>query len=46
MRVIHIEIADELHKAVRILAAELDTTIRQATINALEVYVEAHKEKE
>ena len=46
MRIIHIEIADDLHKAVRILAAELDTTIRQLTINALEAYLESHKEKE
>lgn len=46
MRVIHIEITDELHKAVRILAAELDTTIRQTTINALEAYIKADKEKE
>ncbi len=46
MRVIHIEIADDLHKSIRILAAELDTTIRRLTINALEAYLESQKEKE
>lgn len=46
MRNINVSIEDSMHKSIRVLAAEMDISIRHLVINALEAYLEAQKEKE
>lgn len=46
MRVIHIQVPDDLHREVKVLAALTDRSLAKLVRDAIEVYVEAHKEKE
>jgi predicted HicB family RNase H-like nuclease len=45
-RMVHIRLAEELHKKVRIRAAEADTTIQDWVVAAIETQLERQKEGE
>ena len=46
MRVIHIQVPDDLHREVKVMAALTDRSLAQLVRDAIEAYIKSHKEKE